>query len=170
MTDSGAADPVIEIACDGSCPENPGPGGWAAVLLAPDGDTVLTGGASHTTNNRMELEAAIAAALLAPPDAPAVILCDSKYVVDGITDSLPNKWKRIPGGWLRTDGRNRVKNPDLWRRLSEACKARPGLSFRWVQGHAGHPGNERAHELALGEAVRWQREARPARPRPGRLF
>ncbi len=158
--------PVIEIACDGSCLGNPGPGGWAAVLLAPDGETVLTGGARHTTNNRMELEAAIAAASAAPAGESAVVLCDSRYVVDGITSWLPGWIRR---GW-RTAAKKPVKNADLWRRLAAARDARPGLSFRWVPGHAGHPGNERAHELALGEAVRWQRTARAARPRSGRLF
>lgn len=155
---------MIEIACDGSCLGNPGPGGWAAVMFARRGETVLTGGAHRTTNNRMELEAAIAAASAAPPDQSAVVLCDSRYVVDGINAWLPGWIRR---GW-RTAAKRPVKNADLWRRLAAAREARPHLAFRWVPGHAGHPGNERAHELALQEAVRWQRA--PAAPGPGRLF
>ena len=157
---------MIEIACDGSCLGNPGPGGWAAVMLAAEGETVRTGGASRTTNNRMELEAAIAAATAAPADEPAVVLCDSRYVVDGINAWLP-AW--IRRGWL-TAAKKPVKNSDLWRRLAAARDARPGISFQWVPGHAGHPGNERAHELALQEAVRWQRGTGAERTRPGRLF
>lgn len=155
---------MIEIACDGSCLGNPGPGGWAAVLRAADGERVFTGGALRTTNNRMELEGAIAAAAAAPADGPVVVLCDSRYVVDGINRWLPGWIRR---GW-RTAAKRPVKNADLWRRLAAARDARPSLSFRWVPGHAGHPANERAHELALREAVRWQRGAGVAAP--GRLF
>lgn len=156
---------MIEIACDGSCLGNPGPGGWAAVMSAGGSETVSVGGARQTTNNRMELEAAIAAVDAAPFGTPALVLCDSRYVVQGITEWLP-AWRRR--GW-RTAAKKPVKNADLWRRLAAARHARPEVSFRWVAGHSGHAGNERAHELALAEARRQQRSGGSACP-PGGLF
>ncbi len=155
---------MIEIACDGSCLGNPGPGGWAAVVCSDSGETVFTGGAPETTNNRMELEAAIAAVQAAPSQERAVVLCDSRYVVQGITEWLPG-WVRR--NW-RTAGKKPVKNVDLWRNLAEASRSRPLVSFRWVPGHAGHEGNERAHTLALREARRQQGLAEAPRP-TGRL-
>ncbi len=158
---------MIEIACDGSClgPPGPGPGGWAAVLLASGGETVLTGGASETTHNRMELEAAIAAASLAPADSFAVVVSDSEYVVKGINggvDTGVDYW--IRNGWRNKDN-ELVKNPDLWRRLAAARDARPWLEFKWVRARSGHAGNERADKLAKEEAARWQRRHGAAPPR-----
>lgn len=150
---------MFRIACDGSCLGNPGPGGWAAVIRSGSGEErILSGGAPETTNNRMELTAAIRGLEAIPAGARATVFCDSEYVVKGITEWLPN-WVRR--GW-RTTGRRPVKNADLWRRLAAARASRPGAGFQWVRGHAGHPGNERAHELATAAAIRQQRA-------PGRM-
>lgn len=145
---------MLQIACDGSCLGNPGPGGWAAVILTGNGkERILAGGEPNTTNNRMELTAVIRAVEALPEGAAATVFCDSQYVVKGIIEWLP-AWVRR--GW-RTAGRQPVKNADLWRRLAAARARRPGVRFQWVRGHAGHPGNERAHDLASEEAVRQQR-------------
>lgn len=133
---------------DGACSGNPGPGGWGAVLIARDGEQVvkereLNGGEAQTTNNRMELMAAIAA--LEALDRPATlrVVTDSAYLRDGVTRWV-HGWKR--NGWLTAD-RKPVKNADLWVRL-EAAAARHSVAWEWVKGHAGHPENERADALA----------------------
>lgn len=155
-----------QIACDGSCLGNPGPGGWAAVILTGTGEErVLSGGEPDTTNNRMELTAAIRAVEAVPDGIRATVLCDSQYVVKGITEWLPS-WVRR--GW-RTAGKQPVKNADLWRRLADARARRPTVQFEWVRGHSGHAGNERAHEVASEEAIRQGRKPRRL-DRPGRLF
>lgn len=142
---------MLQIACDGSCLGNPGPGGWAAVIVSSSGEErVLSGGERETTNNRMELTAAIRALEAIPGGTPATVFCDSQYVVKGITEWLP-RW--IRRGW-RTTSRRPVKNADLWRRLADARAERPAVRFTWVRGHSGHPGNERAHDLASAEAAR----------------
>lgn len=142
---------MLQIACDGSCLGNPGPGGWAAVIISSPGEEqVLSGGEAETTNNRMELTAAIRAVEAVPAGARATVFCDSQYVVKGITEWLP-RW--IRRGW-QTTSRRPVKNADLWRRLADARARRPAVRFEWVRGHSGHPGNERAHEVASAEAVR----------------
>lgn len=157
---------MLQIACDGSCLGNPGPGGWAAVILTDSGaERVLSGGEPHTTNNRMELTAAIRAVEAVPDGTAATVFCDSQYVVKGITQWLPS-WVRR--GW-QTANRRPVKNADLWRRLAEARASRPGVRFEWVRGHAGHPGNEKAHTVASEEAVKQGRQA-PGPNRGGRLF
>jgi ribonuclease HI len=133
---------------DGACSGNPGPGGWGALLVArEDGRVVrtreLSGGEPLTTNNRMELMAAIAALeALARPTAITVVT-DSNYLRDGITRWLPG-WKC--NGWM-TSARKPVKNDDLWRRLDVAA-ARHDVAWQWVRGHAGHPENEAADALA----------------------
>ncbi len=140
---------MIRVACDGSCLGNPGPGGWAAILRFETGEeTILTGGEPATTNNRMELTAAIRALAALPEGREAEILCDSRYVIQGIEEWMPG-WVRR--GW-RTAGRKPVKNQDLWMLLAEKRAARPAARFRWVRGHAGHPDNERADALALDAA------------------
>lgn len=142
---------MLQIACDGSCLGNPGPGGWAAVIISSSGvERTLSGGEQETTNNRMELTAAIRAIEAIPTGMAATVFCDSQYVVRGITDWLP-RW--IRRNW-QTTGRRPVKNADLWRRLADARAQRPAVRFEWVRGHSGHPGNERAHALASAEAVR----------------
>jgi ribonuclease HI len=133
---------------DGACSGNPGPGGWGALLIARNGDEVvkerpLSGGEADTTNNRMELMAAISALEALDRPSRITVVTDSAYVKGGITEWLRG-WKR--NGW-RTSTKKPVKNEDLWRRLDEAA-ARHDVTWEWVKGHAGHPENERADELA----------------------
>lgn len=133
---------------DGACSGNPGPGGWGALLVAREGETVLktrelSGGAAETTNNRMEMLAAINALESLSKPSVITVVTDSAYVKGGITEWLFG-WKR--NGW-RTSTRKPVKNEDLWRRLDEAA-ARHQIRWEWVKGHAGHPENEKADELA----------------------
>ncbi|MFO6465512.1 ribonuclease HI [Jannaschia sp. KMU-145] len=133
---------------DGACSGNPGPGGWGAILIARDGDAVvkereLKGGEADTTNNRMELMAAIAVLEALSRPSNLTVITDSAYVKGGITGWL-HGWKR--NGW-KTSTRKPVKNEDLWRRLDEAA-ARHDVTWEWVKGHAGHPENERADALA----------------------
>ena len=133
---------------DGACSGNPGPGGWGALLQAKDGESVtkereLKGGEVMTTNNRMELMAAIAALEALGKPSKLTVVTDSAYVKGGITEWMAG-WKRK--GWRTSTGKP-VKNEDLWRRLDEAA-ARHTVVWTWVKGHAGHPENERADELA----------------------
>jgi ribonuclease HI len=142
MSDGGGLKPVV-VYTDGACRGNPGPGGWGALLRYGDRERTLTGGEADTTNNRMEMMAAIAAleALTAP--CAVTLHTDSTYVMKGITEWLPG-WKRR--NW-RTAGGAAVKNQDLWQRL-DAAHQRHQVDWRWVKGHAGDPGNERADALA----------------------
>ena len=133
---------------DGACSGNPGPGGWGVLLIAKDGDTVikerdLCGGEPETTNNRMELMAAIMALETLARPSELTIITDSAYVKNGITGWL-HGWKR--NGW-RTTSKKPVKNVDLWQRLDEA-RDRHHVTWEWIKGHVGHPENERADELA----------------------
>lgn len=134
---------TVEIFTDGACSGNPGPGGWGALLRFGATEKELSGGADATTNNRMELMAAIAAleALKRPSDV--ILTTDSVYVRDGVTKWLRN-WKR--NGW-KTAAKKPVKNVDLWQRLDEA-QAPHSVDWRWIKGHAGHAENERCDELA----------------------
>jgi ribonuclease HI len=132
-----------EIFTDGACSGNPGPGGWGALIIGPDGETELTGGADATTNNRMELAAAIEALTGLPDGSQVTLTTDSTYVKDGITAWIKN-WKAR--GW-KTAAKKPVKNVDLWQALDAQC-ARHEIDWQWVKGHAGHAGNERADELA----------------------
>ncbi|MDO3385689.1 ribonuclease HI [Gilvimarinus sp. SDUM040013] len=133
----------IEIYTDGACRGNPGPGGWGALLRYNDHEKELYGGEEHTTNNRMELLAAIEALKALSEPCDVVLTTDSQYVRQGITDWLAG-WKR--NGW-KTAAKKPVKNDDLWRQLDEQ-NARHQVSWRWVKGHSGHPENERADQLA----------------------
>ncbi|HRW15036.1 ribonuclease HI [Amaricoccus sp.] len=133
---------------DGACSGNPGPGGWGAVLVARDGDEILkerelSGGEPATTNNRMELMAAIAALEALERPSRLTVVTDSAYLRDGVMRWI-HGWKR--NGW-RTADRKPVKNEDLWRRL-DAVAGRHEVAWDWVKGHAGHPENERADALA----------------------
>ena len=125
--------PHVIVHTDGACSGNPGPGGWGAILTFGDHEKELTGAEAHTTNNRMELMAAIAA-----------LHTDSKYVHDGISKWI-HGWKR--NGWKTTD-KKPVKNVDLWKRL-DAALGEHDVHWRWVKGHAGHEMNERADRLAV---------------------
>lgn len=134
---------MYEIFTDGACSGNPGPGGWGALICNGENENELTGGAAETTNNRMELQAAIEA-LKSLPDGSAVRLTtDSVYVKDGITGWIKN-WKAR--GW-KTAAKKPVKNVDLWQELDSEAQ-RHSVEWHWVKGHAGHAGNERADELA----------------------
>jgi ribonuclease HI len=143
---------VVEIYTDGACSGNPGPGGWGAVLSYGDRTRELCGGeATPTTNNRMELMAAISALEALTRRSTVRLHTDSSYLRNGITGWLAN-WKR--NGW-RTAGRQPVKNEDLWRRL-DAAAGKHDVQWLWVKGHAGNPGNERADVLAnrgMAEAI-----------------
>lgn len=133
----------VQIYTDGACRGNPGPGGWGALLRYKDRELELFGGDPATTNNRMELLAAIKALEALTRPTAAVITTDSTYVMKGITEWLPN-WVRK--GW-RTASNTPVKNADLWQQLV-AAQAPHQVEWQWVRGHAGHPGNERADQLA----------------------
>jgi len=133
----------VEIFTDGGCRGNPGPGGWGAVLRWHGHDKELSGAEPQTTNNRMEMMAAITALESLKRPCQVVLTTDSIYLKQGITEWLV-RWKR--NGW-RTADRKPVKNEDLWRRL-DAAAARHRVEWRWVKGHAGHPENERADALA----------------------
>jgi ribonuclease HI len=133
---------------DGACSGNPGPGGWGVLLRAMDGDTVvkereLSGGEPETTHNRMELFAAINARETLAKPSTITVVTDSAYVKNGVTGWI-HGWKR--NGW-KTAAKKPVKNVELWQRLDEA-QARHDVTWEWVKGHAGHPENERADELA----------------------
>ncbi|MEL7416307.1 MAG: ribonuclease HI [Pseudomonadota bacterium] len=140
--------PELFAFTDGACSGNPGPGGWGVLLQARDGAAVvkereLSGGAPDTTNNRMELMAAITALETLERPSTVTIITDSTYVKDGLTKWI-HSWKR--NGW-RTASKKPVKNAELWQRL-DAAQDRHDVHWQWVKGHAGHPENERADELA----------------------
>ena len=135
--------PQVVIHTDGACSGNPGPGGWGAVLQFGDKERELTGGELATTNNRMELMAAIQALEALTKPCRVELHTDSQYVMKGISEWI-HGWKRR--GWLTAD-KKPVKNDDLWRRL-DAARLRHEVDWRWVKGHAGHDLNERADTLA----------------------
>jgi len=133
----------IEIYTDGACRGNPGPGGWGALLLAEGREKEICGGELDTTNNRMELTAAIRGLQALKRDCRVTVYTDSEYVRRGIDEWLA-KWKL--SGW-KTAGKKPVKNQDLWQALDKAVGDHK-VTWRWVKGHVGIPGNERADELA----------------------
>jgi ribonuclease HI len=143
----------VEIFTDGACSGNPGPGGWAAILRYRDVEKELSGYDADTTNNRMELMAAIAGLEAVKRRCSVTLYTDSQYLRDGISIWI-HRWKLK--GW-RTAGRQSVKNVDLWQRL-EAAASRHIVHSEWVRGHAGHPENERADALARARIA----EARPS--------
>jgi ribonuclease HI len=136
-------DNIVDIYTDGACSGNPGPGGWGAILRWRGTEREMCGGEPETTNNRMELMAAIMALESLKRSVKAHLHTDSTYVKDGITKWILN-WKKK--GW-KTANRKPVKNMDLWQRLDDAVAAHD-VEWHWVKGHAGHPENERADELA----------------------
>ncbi|WP_300523800.1 ribonuclease HI [Alcanivorax sp.] len=133
----------VIIFTDGACRGNPGPGGWGAVMRYGTTEKTLFGGEPDTTNNRMELMAAIMALEALTQPCKVVLTTDSRYVMDGITQWMAN-WKKR--GW-KTASRQTVKNADLWRRLDAAC-GKHTIEWQWVKGHSGHPENEKADALA----------------------
>lgn len=134
---------IVTIYTDGACRGNPGPGGWGAILRYGDNVREIQGGDPHTTNNRMELLAAIRALGALKERCRVELYTDSRYVRDGITRWLPD-WRRRD--WM-TRARKPVKNRDLWTQLDELV-SRHQVNWQWVKGHSGDPGNERADALA----------------------
>jgi ribonuclease HI len=145
-----AVTPHVEIFTDGACSGNPGPGGWGAILRYKDAEKELSGGERQTTNNRMEMMAAIAALEALKRPSNVDLYTDSNYLRDGIMKWI-HGWKR--NGW-RTADKKPVKNVDLWQRLELAIERHQVVTWHWVKGHAGHPENERADALARGAIVR----------------
>ncbi len=154
---TGAVRKKVTIHTDGACEGNPGPGGWAAVLEYGSRTKEIGGGVAATTNNRMELQAAIGALAALTEPCDAEVFTDSEYLRDGITEWLA-AWKAR--GW-RTADKKPVKNEDLWRRLDEAT-ARHRVRWQWLKGHAGHPLNERCDQLARAEIEAVRRRFTPA--------
>jgi len=136
-------DKKAEVYTDGACSGNPGPGGWGATIKINEETIDLNGGEENTTNNRMELMAAIKALSYIDKDYEIILFTDSNYVKDGITKWIHN-WKK--NNW-QTASKKSVKNSDLWKELDTLHNERRVL-WKWVKGHAGDPGNERADELA----------------------
>jgi ribonuclease HI len=137
----------VEIATDGACKGNPGPGGWGAVIRGAGKEKELSGGDPATTNNRMELTAAIRALAALTRPCRVTLSTDSRYVMDGLTKWI-HGWRK--NGWKTAD-RKPVKNAELWQELLDACEPHR-IEWKWVKGHAGHPDNERADRLASDAA------------------
>ncbi|PCJ69412.1 MAG: ribonuclease HI [Rhodobiaceae bacterium] len=135
--------PIVDIYTDGACSGNPGPGGWGALMLCNGTEKELCGGEEETTNNRMEMLAAIKAFEALKPATQVRLHTDSTYVKDGITKWITN-WKR--NGW-RTAAKKPVKNADLWQMLEKVMVGHQ-VEWHWVKGHSGHPENDRADALA----------------------
>lgn len=144
----------VEAFTDGACLGNPGPGGWAALLRAKGNERLLAGGEADTTNNRMELLAAIGALEALTRPCRVTLTTDSKYVMQGIEQWVP-RWRA--NGW-RTADKKPVKNQDLWQRLSEAA-ARHQVRWQWVRGHTGHAENERVDQAAREQAEQFRGRA-----------
>jgi len=143
--------PHVEIFTDGACKGNPGPGGWGALLRSGAHERELSGGEALTTNNRMELTAAIRSLQALKGPSEVRLWTDSTYVRDGITKWI-HGWQR--NGW-RTADRKPVKNGELWQELLVAANPHK-IDWRWVKGHAGHPENERVDQLACAQAERFR--------------
>jgi len=133
----------VELFTDGACAGNPGPGGWGVVLRYKTTEKEISGYSPDTTNNRMELTAVVEALNALKEKCRVTVYTDSRYLRDGITSWI-QRWKR--NGW-KTSDKTAVKNQDLWEALDRICQKHQ-LEWRWVKGHAGHPENERADELA----------------------
>jgi len=134
---------IVEMFTDGACRGNPGPGGWGVILRYQGNEKELYGGENETTNNRMELMAAIQGLESLTKACPVVLPTDSQYVLKGVTEWMAG-WKRK--GWM-TAAKKPVKNVDLWKRLEKALLPHE-VKWEWVRGHTGHPENERADDLA----------------------
>lgn len=151
------SDSRVEIFTDGACSGNPGPGGWGAVLRYGKVEKELSGGEPETTNNRMELTAAIEALDALKRPCVVDLYTDSNYVRDGITKWI-HRWRT--NGWRTSDGKP-VKNAELWQRLTTALQ-RHQVTWHWVKGHAGHPENERADALARAGLEPFRHKKKPA--------
>ena len=136
---------TVEIYTDGACSGNPGPGGWGVVLRCGSAEKELSGGEENTTNNRLELTAAIEGLSALKEPCKVLLTTDSKYVSDGITKGWAESWRK--NGWRKADKKPAL-NPDLWERLLELVKIHD-VEINWVKGHAGLPENERCDKLAV---------------------
>jgi ribonuclease HI len=145
---TAAKDKPIEIFCDGSCLGNPGPGGWGAILRKAGAEREISGGAGSTTNNRMELAAAVEALKAINKPSRVIVTTDSQYLVKGMTEWMKT-W--IKKGW-RTSGGKPVKNRELWEELNRLASLHQ-IKWKWIRGHAGHPENERCDRLAMAKAL-----------------
>ena len=135
----------VEIFTDGACSGNPGPGGWGAILRYRQTERELSGGEKNTTNNRMELTAAIMGLSALKEPCKVTLTTDSKYVADGITLGWAESWRK--NGWRKADKKPAL-NPDLWEALLNLCE-KHDVKIIWVKGHDGHPENERCDQLAV---------------------
>lgn len=140
--------PIVEIYTDGACSGNPGAGGWGAILRYGKVEKELSGGEHETTNNRMELQAVIEALKALKKECDVVLYTDSRYVMDGVNEWLPN-WKK--NGWKTTNKKSQVKNIELWQELDGLLPLHK-IKWVWVKGHNGHPENERVDKLAREQA------------------
>lgn len=140
--------PEVEIFTDGACSGNPGAGGWGVILRCAGVEKELSGGAAETTNNRMELTAAIEALRALKKPCRVTLHTDSRYVMDGVQSWLPN-WKN--NGWRTVNKKSPVKNIDLWQALDSELEKHT-IKWVWVKGHNGHPENERVDKLARDQA------------------
>lgn len=139
---------LVEIYTDGACSGNPGAGGWGALLRCGETEKELSGGENETTNNRMELTAVIKALQALKRECEIMLYTDSKYVMDGVNQWMPN-WKK--NNWRTTNKKSEVKNLDLWLELDKLLPLHK-IKWNWVKGHNGHPENERVDKLARDEA------------------
>ncbi len=144
----------VNIYTDGSCKNNPGPGGWGAVLMYGGKKKELSGGEPNTTNNRMELTAAIKALEALKEPCDVTLTTDSKYLCDGMGKGWAKSWKKRGG---RKSDNSPALNPDLWERVLELCEIH-SVKFEWVKGHAGHEFNERCDEMAQSEAEKYRKK------------
>ncbi len=141
---------IVTIYSDGACKGNPGPGGYGTILVYKGRQKELWGGEALTTNNRMELQGAIAGLKALKYPCKVRLVSDSKYLVDGMTKGWAKSWRAR--GWKKSDGKPAL-NPELWQELIVLCD-RHEVQFEWIKGHAGHPYNERCDRLAVAEAQR----------------
>lgn len=140
--------PEVVIYTDGACRGNPGPGGWGAIIVYGQNEMILAGGEEATTNNRMELTAVISALSALNVRSRVRVVSDSRYTVDSINLGRVEKWRK--NGWKKAD-RSPALNCDLWERLTDLCEKHE-VVFEWVEGHSGHPYNERCDRLATAYA------------------
>lgn len=142
----------VTIFTDGACSGNPGPGGWGAILRYKGQERELCGGESSTTNNRMELTAAIMALSALKEPCSVTLYSDSKYLIDGLQKGWAKGWRAR--GWKKSDGKPAL-NPELWQRLLELCETHE-VSLIWIKGHNEHPENERCDRMAVAESKKFQ--------------
>ena len=143
----------VEIFTDGACSGNPGPGGWGAILRYTGKEKELSGGESHTTNNRMELTACIEALKALKEPCEVTLTTDSQYVANGVNKGWAESWKN--NGWRKADKKPAV-NPDLWEQLLDRLSIHK-VNIVWIKGHAGHPENETCDRLAVAEAEKFSK-------------